>query len=80
LTGPYYPIILFFCTLNLTGTNQTYILPSDKQINTYGGAYPAWGMIMTLSPSVGQAQLYRICSEFTMHWSVIVLDHPVPTD
>jgi hypothetical protein len=76
----YYPIILFFCTMALTGGNQTYALPSDKQVNTYGGAYPAWGTIQTLSPGVGQAQLYRIGNLFHMYYSIIVLDYPVPTD
>jgi hypothetical protein len=76
----YYPIILFFCTLNLTGTNQTYILPSDKQINTMGGAYPAWGTINHLSPGVGQVQMWRLKKGYRIYWSIIVLDEPVPTD
>lgn len=76
----YYPIIFFFGTFNGAQNDQIYTLPSDKVVNTYGAAYPMWATIISLSPGVGQVQIRRWGNEVWGNVSIIVLDHPVPTD
>lgn len=77
----YNPIIFFFCTFDgVSNVGRTYVLPADKEINTFGGAYPAYGEIVFTSPGVGQVRLRRIGSEGRIYYSIIVLDIPLPKD
>jgi hypothetical protein len=76
----YNPIIFFFCTFRRTGGYSTYTLPPDKEINTFGPAYPAWGEILFGSPGNAQVRLRRIGSLAHIYISLIVIDEPLPHD
>ncbi|MCX5579459.1 hypothetical protein [Kaistia terrae] len=76
----YIPIVLFFCTFDgSAGLGRNYVLPADREINTWGGAYPASGFITFPSPGVGMVSLRRIGELSTIYYSLIVLDEPLPT-
>ncbi|MCX5570625.1 hypothetical protein [Kaistia nematophila] len=76
----YYPIIFFFGTFNGAQNDQIYTLPSDKEVNTYGSAYPMSGYVITNSPGVAQAKIRRWGNGVWGNVSIIVIDKPVPTD
>jgi hypothetical protein len=76
----YYPIIFFFGTFNGGQNDQIYTLPSDKEVNTWGGAYPMSGYVVSLSQGVGQVKIRRWSNQVWGNVSIIVLDKPVPTD
>lgn len=76
----YNPILFFFCTFRRTNGYSTYTLPADKEINTYGTAYPLYGYITFTSPGVGQVQLRRLGNQARIYYSIIVLDIPLPKD
>jgi hypothetical protein len=76
----YYPIMFFFGTFNGAQNDQIYTLPSDKEVNTWGGAYPMSGFITSPSPGVGEVWIRRWSQNVWGNVSVIVLDRPIPTD
>jgi hypothetical protein len=77
----YIPIVFFFCTFDGTaGIGRTYTLPADKEINTFGASFPAWGNIDFPSNGVGRAVLRRIGQLARIYYSIIVLDVPLPKD
>ncbi|MFI5409146.1 hypothetical protein [Kaistia sp. UC242_56] len=76
----YYPIIFFFGTFNAAANDQLYTLPSDKEVNTYGGAYPMSGFITSPSPGAGEVWIRRWGNEAWGNVSIIVLDVPAPSD
>lgn len=76
----YYPIIFFFGTFNTSLSDQVYTLPSDKKVNTWGGAYPMSGYVRSVSPGAGQVQIRRWGSEAWGNVSIIVFDRALPTD
>jgi hypothetical protein len=76
----YNPIVLFFCTFDgSAGLGRNYVLPADREINTWGAGYPASGYINFTSPGVATVSLRRIGKLATIFYSVIVLDHALPT-
>lgn len=76
----YYPIIFFFGTFNGAQNDQIYTLPSDKEVNTYGNAYPMSGFVYSPSPGAGRASIRRWGNATWGNCSIIVIDRPVPTD
>lgn len=76
----YYPIIFFFGTFNGAQNDQIYTLPSDKEVNTYGAAYPMSGFVYSPSPGAGRASIRRWGNATWGNVSIIVIDRPMPSD